>query len=83
MNWKTELRAADLGDDVRLELTCKRCGAVRFLTPETILARGDDRYLYLDQVEVRACCQQRGCRGPMRMALVRKGEASGFVGGIA
>ena len=23
MNWKTDLRAADLGDDVRLELTAK------------------------------------------------------------
>ncbi|MET4133636.1 hypothetical protein ABIE62_002788 [Porphyrobacter sp. MBR-155] len=83
MNWKTDLRAADLGNDVRLELTCKRCGAVRFLSPDVILAHHSGRHLYLDQVEVRARCKQRGCNGPMRMALVRKREASGFVGGIA
>ncbi|MGD9664711.1 MAG: hypothetical protein AB7U34_05855 [Novosphingobium sp.] len=83
MNWKTDLRAVDLGDDVRLELTCKRCGAVRFLSPDAILARPVGKHLYLDQVEARARCRQRGCNGPMRMALVRKGEASGFVGGIA
>ena len=83
MNWKTDLRAADLGDDVRLELTCKRCGAVRFLSSDAILARSGGRHLYLDQVETRARCRQRGCNGAMRMALTRKGEASGFVGGIA
>lgn len=83
MNWKTGLRAADLGDDVKLELTCKRCGAVRFLPPEAILARRGGEHLYLDQVEAKARCKQRGCNGLMRMALIRKGEASGFVGGIA
>jgi len=83
MNWKTHLRAADLGNDVRLELTCRKCGAVRYLAPDTILARNGGNQLYLDQVETRARCRQRGCQGPMRMALVRKGDASGFVGGIA
>lgn len=83
MNWKTDLRAADLGDDVRVELTCRKCGAVRFLTREAILSRRKGGQLYLDQVEARARCRQRGCDGAMRMALVRKGEASGFVGGIA
>lgn len=83
MSWKTDLRAGDLGDDVRLELTCRKCGAVRFLDPADVLARKEGRYLYLDQVEMRARCRQRGCRGAMRMALVRAGEASGFVGGIS
>jgi hypothetical protein len=83
MNWKTDLRAGDLGDDVKLELSCKRCGAVRFLSADTILARRGGGQLYLDQVEAKARCQQRGCHGTMRMALIRTGEASGFVGGIA
>lgn len=83
MNWKTELCATDLGNDVRLELTCKRCGAVRFLAPEEILSHRSGKHLFLDQVEARARCRQRGCNGSMRMAMVRKGEASGFVGGIA
>lgn len=83
MNWKTELRAGDLGDDARLELTCKKCGAVRYLAAEAILARRGGDQLFLDQVEARARCRQRGCKGTMRMAQVRLGEASGFVGGIA
>ncbi len=83
MNWKTDLRPADLGDDVRLELTCKRCGALRLLSSDAILARPAGKHFYLDHVEARARCRQRGCNGPMRMALMRKGEAIGFVGGIA
>jgi len=83
MNWKTDLRAADVGDDVKLELTCKRCGAVRFLLPEAILSRRGGEHLYLDQVEARARCKQRDCNGTMRLAMIRKGEARGFIGGLA
>ena len=59
MNWKTDLRAVDLGEDVRLELTCRRCGAVRFLSADAILARPGGRHLYLDQVEARARCRAK------------------------
>lgn len=83
MTWKTDLRASDLDHHIKLELTCKRCGAVRFLTPEDILSHRQGKHLYLDQVEARARCKQRRCQGSMRMALIRSGEASGFVGGIA
>lgn len=83
MSWKTDLRAGDLGDDVKLELSCRRCGAVRFLTAGDILARRSGAQLYLDQVEARARCRQRGCGGAMRMAMIRIGEASAFVGGLA
>ncbi|MGQ5701213.1 hypothetical protein ACUJ46_04065 [Sandaracinobacteroides sp. A072] len=83
MNWKTDLRASDLDADMRLELTCRLCGAVRSLPAEAILARRGGAMLYLDQVEARARCRQRGCNGPMRLALLRTGDASGFVGGIA
>lgn len=82
MNWKTCLRAGDLGDDTRLELTCRTCGAVRYLEGSAILARRGGDQLYMDQIEARAKCTQRGCKGAMRMAMVRRGEASGFVGGL-
>ena len=82
MNWKTDLRAADLGDDARLKLTYQTCGAVRYLAPETILARRGGAQLFLDEVKSRARCRQRGCLGRMRMAMVCRGDASGFVGGI-
>ena len=83
MNWRTSLRADDLGDEQRIELSCRKCGAVRFLEPSVILKRRGGDQLSLGQVEARARCTQRGCKGLMRMALVRRGEASGFVGGLA
>jgi len=83
MNWKTSLRADDVGADQRIELSCRKCGAVRYLEPSVILARRGGNQLSLGQVEARARCTQRGCKGMMRMMLVRRGEASGFVGGLA
>jgi len=83
VTWKTTLRAGDLGAETKLELSCRRCGAVRFLTAGDILARRAGAHLYLDQVEARARCRQRGCGGAMRMAMIRCGETSGFVGGLA
>jgi hypothetical protein len=83
MNWKTSLRAGDVGVEQRVELSCRKCGAVRYLEPAVILARRGGDQLSLGQVEARARCTQRGCKGMMRMMLVRNGEASGFVGGLA
>lgn len=83
MNWKSSLRAGDVGQEQRIELSCRKCGAVRYLEPSAILARRAGDQLSLEQVEARARCTQRGCKGMMRMMLVRRGEASGFVGGLA
>ncbi len=83
MNWKANLQVLDLEPGDRLELTCRKCGHVRYLTGETLLARKGAAQLWLYQVEQRAKCNQRGCGGPMRMAMPRTGETSGFVGGIA
>lgn len=83
MNWKSSLQVLDLEPGDRLELTCRTCGHVRYLTGATLLARRGAAQLYLDQVESRARCTQRGCGGAMRMAMPRRGDTSGFVGGIA
>lgn len=83
MNWKSSLQVLDLELGDRLELTCRICGHVRYLTGATLLARRGATQLYLDQVERRARCTQRGCGGTMRMAMPRRGDTSGFVGGIA
>ncbi|MPT48234.1 MAG: hypothetical protein E2598_07400 [Sphingobium sp.] len=83
MNWKTNIQVLDLTPDDRLEMICKKCGHLRYLTGAQLLARNGAARLYLDQVEARAKCTQRGCGGPMRMAKPHAGETSGFVGGIA
>jgi hypothetical protein len=83
VNWKSAIQVLDLAPGDRLELTCKACGHLRYLTGKALLERKGAGQLYLDEVEARARCTQRGCNGRMRMAMPTTGEASGFVGGIA
>lgn len=83
MNWKTELQVRDLEPGQRLEMTCKTCGHVHYLTPVEIMASPDRGFLYLDELERETYCKARRCLGNVRMALIRKGSASGFVGGMA
>lgn len=83
MNWKSNLQVLDLGHGDRLEMVCRKCGHLRYLTGEQLQARKGAARLYLDEVEARARCTQRGCDGKMRMAMPHQGDTSGFVGGIA
>ncbi len=82
-SWKDTLQLGDLDPDQRLEMTCTRCGHVHYLTLALVMKAGGRMTLYLDEVERRAKCRARGCKGTVRMALSRKGETSGFVGGMA
>lgn len=90
--WKTSLRVSDLSDDQRLELVCQVCGRVaytsRVMLCERIIRtaegeRVDLSQKYLDEIERMACCKAKPCRGRMRLSMVRQGEVSGFVGGLA
>lgn len=83
MSWKSAIQVFDLNDDDRLEMTCRKCRHFRYLNADALKARKGAGRLYLDEVERRARCSQRGCGGQMRMAMAPQGEASGFVGGIA
>jgi len=40
-------------------------------------------YLYIDELERETICKARGCRGAVRLSMVRLDELSGFVGGLA
>lgn len=82
-SWKDTLQLGDLDLNQRLEMTCTRCGHVHYLTAAMVQAAGGRMTLYLDEVEKRAKCRARGCKGTVRMALSRKDETSGFVGGLA
>lgn len=83
MNWKASLQVLDLDAADRLELTCRKCGKVRYITGSELQARKAAQRLWLDEVERRAKCRQRACGGSMRMAWPHPGDTSGFVGGIA
>lgn len=83
MNWKSNLQVLDLEPADRLELVCRKCGHLRYLTGAQLNERKGAARLYLHEVEARARCKQRGCSGTMRMAMPHSGETSGFVGGIA
>jgi len=82
-NWKTKIRVSDLADNQKLEMTCKKCSRLTYITKSTICTAKGREQLYLDEVERRATCKARGCKGRMRMAMVRLNEMSGFVGGLA
>ena len=84
MNWKANLQILDLDPEQRLEATCKDCGHVHFITPAQVIRQGAERsFLYVDELERETICKARGCRGQVRLAMVRSGETSGFVGGLA
>jgi hypothetical protein len=83
MNWKTSLQVLDLEPTQRLEVTCKACGHVHYLTRAQIEKSPERGFLYLDEIERETVCRARGCRGAVRIALARNGETSGFVGGMA
>ena len=83
MNWKTELQVRDLEPGQRLEMTCKLCGHVHYLTPALIMCSPEREFLYLDEIEAGTVCKARKCRGKVRMAIIRTGNTSGFVGGMA
>ncbi|RTL62115.1 MAG: hypothetical protein EKK42_32835 [Pseudonocardiaceae bacterium] len=82
MNWKSDLKLADLEDGAVLEITCRRCGLCRHEAKAKIMC-DDFKDSYLDEVEKALRCQSRFCRGPVRIALSFGGKTEGFVGGMA
>ena len=82
-SWKENVQVRDLDTGQRLEITCKTCGHVHYLTREMICTSPEREFLYLDEVERETMCRARGCRGAVRLAMVRKGDTSAFVGGLA
>ena len=53
MSWKSAIQVFDLGDDDRLEMTCRKCGHFRYLNADALKARKGAGRLYLDEVERR------------------------------
>ena len=83
MSWKDGLQVSDLDSGERLEATCRKCGHLHYLTREMLMGIDGAQYLYITEVEQRTSCKMHGCWGRIRLAKVRKGDASAFVGGMA
>lgn len=84
MTWKQQLQVRDLAPNQRLEMTCRICGHVHYLTRDLICVSAEREYLYLDEIENETVCKAYGkCRGPVRMALIQDRGTSAFVGGLA
>jgi len=82
-NWKTTIKVRDLADDQKLELICRKCKRLAYTNRVMLCEKIDRSQLYLDQIESMARCKGRGCKGNMRLSMVRLKEMSGFVGGLA
>lgn len=83
MSWKRNIQVRDLDAGQKLEMTCRTCGHVHYLTKALICTSPEREFLYLDEVEWEGICRARGCRGQVRLAMQSNSATSGFVGGLA
>lgn len=83
MSWKSELRLADLEPGRQIEVTCKRCGKMRYERAGALAERSEMEQAYLDEAEKALRCRDRFCKGGVRIALTHQGQMEGFVGGMA
>ncbi len=83
MNWKRNIQVRDLEPSHKLEISCKSCGHVHYLTRTQICVSPEIGFQYLDEVEKEIICKARGCKGNVRLAITHTGKTSGFVGGMA
>lgn len=83
MNWKTESRLADLDPLTQIEVTCRRCGLTRYMTPRELMTHPRLRQATLDMAEATLSCANRHCRGRVRIAFVYDDLNEPFVGGMA
>lgn len=82
MSWLSTLQVRDLGEADRLEVTCRSCGTMRWITRGELMDRNAG-HLWLDEVQARTRCRKYGCGGSVRLALTHMRLTSGFTGGIA
>jgi hypothetical protein len=84
VNWKTDLKLADLDAATAIEVVCKRCGLSRYdIQAQLLNEHPEFSDAYLDEVEYSLCCANRFCRGGVRISLIHDDKNEGFVGGMA
>lgn len=83
MNWKSDLQLSDLASTTEIEITCRRCGHLRYERVEDIARLPRLKYARLDDVERALCCSKPGCKGGVCIALIHDDKNEAFVGGMA
>jgi len=83
VSWKHEIQLLDLPLDERLEVTCTKCGYMRYLEVSKLMKNHWFKQYYLDEIESRQRCVHKGCGSPCRIALTAEHETEGFQGGLA
>lgn len=83
MNWKTDLHLSDLEPDTRIEVTCRSCGASRYVVAGKLVALEAFEQARLSEVERELRCTIRHCKGKVRIALGHNHRNEGFTGGMA
>ena len=82
MNWKTDLKLADVDPTTIFEITCRRCRLCRHEAQDKLLC-DEFKNFYIDEVETALKCKNSSCRGPVRLAMNYGDRSEGFVGGMA
>lgn len=80
MNWKATLQVRDLEPDRKVELLCRSCGFMRYVTGKHFIRSREDMNLWVDEAEVREQCLR--CKGPVRLIQYHQHKVSGWVGGM-
>jgi hypothetical protein len=83
VTWLQDISLRDLDDTTLIEATCMRCLHVWLQSPVQLLLKVDHRDIRLYEVAKNLPCPKSGCRYVgVRLILIKKEDASGFVGGM-
>jgi hypothetical protein len=83
VSWLDDTRLRDLDDTSLIEATCLLCGHTWLQTPVQLLLKVDHRDVRMSEVAKHLACNRYKCRHVgVRLAIIKKQDTSGFVGGM-
>jgi hypothetical protein len=80
VSWLDAIQLRDLDVETRLELTCRTCGKVRFVTPAHLLTLGDFGHLWLSEVRPAPAASSVAAKAPCALPCRSAGN-EGFCWG--
>lgn len=82
MSWKERFQIADLDDNVRIEIKCRKCGHIFFETAKKLKGHPHLAQKFLDEYEIISICRKWNCSGTCYVACPSTSPVEGFVGGL-